>query len=95
MQTCFRLKQQLLALDLLNEAMRRYGWPALQVAGRVIDVRIAQALLTPGSTSVTDSLEFEETMRPAMVRPPPPPPTGGAVAGVEAEGLFSGRASDP
>ena len=59
-QVCFNFKQQLTVLTLMGN-QERTSAPAKQwvVGGDVIDIRIAQFLLTPDSPAVTDSPEVE------------------------------------
>lgn len=52
-------------LATLSHALRPQGWPSFEVAGDVVDVRIAQFLLSPGSSLVTDSPEVEAILAQA------------------------------
>lgn len=62
-KVCFRLKQQLTALEALHSAIQKENWPAISIRPEVIDVRVAQHILHPDSPSVADSPEFEEACR--------------------------------
>lgn len=62
-KVCFRLKQQLTALEALHSAMQKENWPPIAIRPEVIDVRVAQHILMPDSGSVADSPEIEELRR--------------------------------
>lgn len=61
---CFNLKQQLNILHLMScnsgSNSKADVWVDLEVGDHVIDIRVAQFLLTPDSPSVTDSPEIDE-----------------------------------
>ena len=73
LQICFNYKQQLTILCLLqsqastSEASRE--WQKLQLAQNIIDIRIAQFLLTPNSPNVTDSPELHTALQEVNVPP--------------------------
>ena len=67
MQVCFNYKQQLTVLCLLQTQARASGaskeWQNLRLANNIIDIRIAQFLLTPNSTNVSDSPELDTALQ--------------------------------
>jgi len=70
LQVCFDLKRQVIALLMLHAALCKDGWPEVKIEGPVVDVRIAQCMLYPGYSFVSDSPEKVEA---CMASPPPSP----------------------